>query len=252
MTELKMNEERSVVWKCLKCSAFHNWTWSKCDVFPGEIFMECDSCGAKTKMIMEVDKNGNGLAMPFPEDNELEEKLRRAAEKIMNSKTELEPNQIIKDGDCIYFRGERYQKEKGVVSSVEKQPKTLFDVIRNLGYSCDCSWEIVDAIEEFEKQKIMKNLKTSLKEMVNGDVRPIDDVMKEAKKPQTLYDICADWYKDYDEDHPMDDLVEYIVRNWLPKPIDYKAMGIGKHEWIDGYNAYRKTLIDTLGGESDY
>jgi hypothetical protein len=70
---------------------------------------------------------------------------------------------------------------------LEKQPKSLFlSVIHNLGYSVDCSWEIVDAIEEFETQKekemIKRNLKTSLQEMVNGDVRPIDDVVRETKK----------------------------------------------------------------------
>jgi hypothetical protein len=33
------------------------------------------------------------------------------------------------------------------------KPKTLFDVIRNLGYSFDAVYEIVDAVEEFEKSK---------------------------------------------------------------------------------------------------
>lgn len=73
--------------------------------------------------------------------------------------------------------------------------------------------------------------------------------VEEPQKPNTLYDICVDWYKDYDEDHPIEDLVEYIVRKWLPDPIEYKAMGIGNQNWIDGYNQYRKILIDTLEGE---
>ena len=68
------------------------------------------------------------------------------------------------------------------------KPTTLFDVIRNLGYSVDCSWEIVDAVEEFEKSKekemIKRNLKTSLQELANGDVRPIDDVVRETKNQQ--------------------------------------------------------------------
>jgi hypothetical protein len=68
---------------------------------------------------------------------------------------------------------------------LEKQPLTLFDVIRNLGYSVDMCDEIVDAVEEFEKSKekemIKRNLKTSLQELANGDVRPIDDVVRETK-----------------------------------------------------------------------
>ena len=55
------------------------------------------------------------------------------------------------------------------------KPETLFDVIRNLGYSVDMCDEIVDAVEEFEKSKekemIKRNLKTSLQELANGDVR---------------------------------------------------------------------------------
>jgi hypothetical protein len=50
---------------------------------------------------------------------------------------------------------------------------------------CD---EIVDAVEEFEKSKekemIKRNLKTSLQELANGDVRPIDDVVRETKNQQ--------------------------------------------------------------------
>jgi hypothetical protein len=71
---------------------------------------------------------------------------------------------------------------------LEKQPLTLFDVIRNLGYSVDMCDEIVDAVEEFEKSKekemIKRNLKTSLQELANGDVRPIDDVVRETKNQQ--------------------------------------------------------------------
>jgi hypothetical protein len=89
---------------------------------------------------------------------------------------------------------------------LEKQPKTLFDVIQNLGYSIDCSWEIVDAIEEFETQKekemIKRNLKTSLQEMVNGDVRPIDDVVRETKKQQ------ESWMN-----KPVEELVEMLEKN---------------------------------------
>ena len=37
--------------------------------------------------------------------------------------TEIDPSVILKDGDCIYFRGEKYQK-------VEKpKPTTLYEII---------------------------------------------------------------------------------------------------------------------------
>jgi hypothetical protein len=42
-----------------------------------------------------------------------------------------------------------------------------------------------------------------------------------------------------------------IVKEIIPDPIEYKAMGIGNQSWIDGYNQYRKILIDTIGGNKD-
>ena len=160
------------------------------------------------------------------------------------------------------------------------KPTTLFDVIRNLGYSIDMCYEIVDAVEEFEKSKekemIKRNLKTSLQELVNGDVRPIDDVVRETKnqqikelvresvkwceehreesvedylkpktpeqvadglkeafreavkqgvvsssnKPQTLYDLIAEWWEYLEDTLDMDSSIKDLVNDieeWLPK-----------------------------------
>jgi predicted transcriptional regulator len=98
------------------------------------------------------------------------------------------------------------QKKLDLLEEIEKQPKSLFEFIHNLGYSVDCSWEIVDAVEEFETQKekemIKRNLKTSLQEMVNGDVRPIDDVVRETKKQQ------ESWMN-----KPAEELVEMLEKN---------------------------------------
>jgi hypothetical protein len=134
------------------------------------------------------------------------------------------------------------------------KPTTLFDVIRNLGYSVDCSWEIVDAVEEFEKSKekemIKRNLKTSLQELVNGDVRPIDDVVRETKNQkeswmdksdeelvaileknppdclkfvmgQSLYDLIADWWDEiFMNDNTSGQNIESLIEQielWLPR-----------------------------------
>ena len=37
--------------------------------------------------------------------------------------TEIDPSVILKDGDCIYFRGEKYQKVE------PSKPTTLYDII---------------------------------------------------------------------------------------------------------------------------
>ena len=39
------------------------------------------------------------------------------------------------------------------IQNAYPEPETLLDVIRNLGYSYDCCYEIVDAVEKFEKSK---------------------------------------------------------------------------------------------------
>ena len=44
---------------------------------------------------------------------ELEEKIQRAVDKVMESKkTEIEPQHIIKDGDYIWYKGHKYKREK--------------------------------------------------------------------------------------------------------------------------------------------
>ena len=106
------------------------------------------------------------------------------------------------------------------------KPETLLDVIRNLGYSVDMCYEIVDAVEEFEKSKeleeetkreiIKRNLKTSLQELVNDDVRPIDDVVREIKNQQVkeLVRESVKWCEEHPDENPLD---------WVkPQPTDDK------------------------------
>jgi hypothetical protein len=92
------------------------------------------------------------------------------------------------------------------------KPETLLDVIRNLGYSYDMCYEIVDAVEEFEKSKekemIKRNLKTSLQELVNGDVRPIDDVVRETKNQQ-VKELIRESVK-WCEEHQNESVEDYL------------------------------------------
>jgi hypothetical protein len=119
------------------------------------------------------------------------------------------------------------------------KPKTLFDVIRNLGYSFDAVYEIVDAIEEFEKSKEFQPTSQTNEEVEQG----LKDAMRTAKeegvfdepeyydelvengvsenkqKPKTLYDILYRWwmdifcnpiYRDWDMETSIEDLVDRI------------------------------------------
>ena len=64
-----------------------------------------------------------------------------------------------------------------------------------------------------ENERIERNLKTSLQELSNGDVRPIDDVVKEAKKEQ------ESWMN-----KPINELVEILNKN----PPDCLKFEMGK------------------------
>ena len=109
------------------------------------------------------------------------------------------------------------------------------------GYSCGYGDILTNDKEEKlllkkifqeERERIERNLKTSLQELSNGDVRPIDDVVKEAKKElvekqsKTLTDILYRWWgdaftfhSDWDMETCIEDLVDQ-VEQWLPKQTD--------------------------------
>jgi hypothetical protein len=117
------NEERIVKWKCPECGNYHKWVWSIYDIIGGEITMTCDNpeCGRTSKMYMIVEKGGNATAFVSAFNGNVEEKLRRAAEKVMNFNIQSPPNTIDIDGV-------KYQR-------VEEEPeelKTLYDVLREL------------------------------------------------------------------------------------------------------------------------
>ena len=67
--------------------------------------------------------------------------------------------------------------------------------------------------KQLERERIKRNLKTSLQELSNGDVRPIDDVVKEAKKEQ------ESWMN-----KPINELVETLNKN----PPDCLKFQMGK------------------------
>ena len=105
------NQERFVKWKCPECGNYHKWVWDIYDIFGGKIAMTCDNleCGRTSKMFMVVEKNGNATAL-VADNSQVEEKLRRATEKVMNSQTEIDISKVLMDGDIVTIMGEKYQR----------------------------------------------------------------------------------------------------------------------------------------------
>jgi hypothetical protein len=84
------------------------------------------------------------------------------------------------------------------------KPKTLFDVIRNLGYSFDAVYEIVDAVEEFEKSKEFQPTPQTPEQVEEG----LRDAMRTAKEEGVFDTTKESWMN-----KPVEELVEMLEKN---------------------------------------
>ena len=165
---------------------------------------------------------------------------------------------------------------------LEKQPLTLFDVIRNLGYSVDMCYEIVDAVEEFEKSKepekwdVVRESKKWCEEhpdeSVEDYLRPktpeqVADGLKEAfreavkqgivssvDKPKPMNEVLDRLENKYEND----DVVNRILKKWEENPPDFLRFELSKslealitRWWDDVYDGIhqdwdREVAIDDL------
>jgi len=161
------------------------------------------------------------------------------------------------------------------IKNAYPKPETLLDVIRNLGYSYDMCYEIVDAVEEFQKpkepekeQQIKELVKESVKwceehpnESVEDWVKPqtpeqVADGLKQAfreaikqnivssvDKPKTMTDILYRWWcdvftshSDWDMETSIEDLVDRIEL-FLPKEQSAEgSQNIDTVVAVEGYN----------------
>jgi hypothetical protein len=159
------------------------------------------------------------------------------------------------DNDIVTSIQDEGRTLKVFVNKVK--PKTLFDVIRNLGYSIDACYEIVDAIEEFEKSKEFQPTPQTNEEVEQG----LKDAMRTAKeegvfneqendknfkssldlirewgeknKPLNLKELVWEWWvdiftrnSDLDADASIDILVDMIDKKFIPPSSDRNG-----YEW---------------------
>ena len=167
-----------------------------------------------------------------------------------------------------FQKGYNASKEECKVEE-EPKPETLYDVIRNLGYSVDMCDEIVDAVEEFQKPKeyqptpqtpeqvadgLKEAFRTAIKEGIIPEIKqPTDELIEKlVKKPpeflkfelgKTLTDLIYQWWgdvftthSDWDMETSIEDLVDQI-QLWLPK--EQSAAGsqsLGVEDMVEGFN----------------
>jgi len=155
--DLMNNQERIVKWKCPECGNYHKWVWSIYDIIGGEITMVCDNpeCGRTSKMYMVVEKNGNATAFVSAfngnaDNSQVEEKLRRAAEKVMNSQTEIDISTVLIEGDIATIMGVKYRRIIYPQSFYDK----LWGLLKTkLGDSVECD-EMADRVRDLIRENI--------------------------------------------------------------------------------------------------
>ena len=160
------------------------------------------------------------------------------------------------------------------------KPETLLDVIRNLGYSVDMCYEIVDAVEEFEKSKEPEKwdvvresvkwceehpdenpldyLKPQTPEQVDAGLR---NAMRQAKK-EGVFDKPTKPMNEVldrlENKYENDDVVNRMLKKWEENPPDFLKFELGRslealitRWWDDVYDGIhqdwdREVAIDDL------
>jgi hypothetical protein len=140
------------------------------------------------------------------------------------------------------------EKKLALLEEIEKQPKTLFDVIRNLGYSVDDCYEIVDAVEEFQKPKEYQPTPQTPEQVADGLKEAFREAVKQgvvssSTKTQNLTDLIYDWWSDvftthsdWDMETSIENLVDEISL-WLPTEHDTNS-----YKWNECIRMIREKL----------
>ena len=110
------------------------------------------------------------------------------------------------------------------------------------GYDAAYEEKVVE--EETEREMIKRNLKTSLQELVNGDVRPIDDVVRETKNQQ-IKELVRESVK-WCEEHPDETIramKDYVlsIKGPLATPVGggIRSLNVALRQQLDLYVCLR-------------
>ena len=95
----------------------------------------------KKTLECEIEEYALGIEQKAKEIGKLKDILDRK-EQQLKQMTETDISKVLIEGDTATIMGVKYKRVE------EPKPKKLFDVIRNLGYSVDMCYEIVDAVKE--------------------------------------------------------------------------------------------------------
>ena len=156
--------------------------------------------------------------------------LQKAYHEQMTN--EIDISTVLIEGDQVTIMGVKYKRIEEPKSPAEEAyyavygwyPPTTSSVSNyednrwrdfQNGYNAAYEEKVVE--KETEREMIKRNLKTSLQELVNGDVRPIDDVVRETKNQQ-IKELVRESVK-WCEEHP-DESVEDYLKPQTPEQIE--------------------------------
>ena len=95
----------------------------------------------KKTLECEIEEYALEIEQKAKEIGKLKDILDRKEQQLKQMK-ETDTSKVLIEGDTATINGIKYKRVE------EPKPKKLFDVIRNLGYSVDMCYEIVDAVKE--------------------------------------------------------------------------------------------------------
>ena len=152
------------------------------------------------------------------------------------------------------------------------KPETLLDVIRNLGYSYDMCYEIVDAVEEFEKSKELTKPMNEVLDRLENKYENDDVVNRILKKweenppdflkfelGRSLEALITRWWddvydgihQDWDREVAIDDLIDQI-QLWLPKSQSAAgSQSLGVEDMVEGFNDCLNKIKSKLRNKKD-
>jgi hypothetical protein len=95
----------------------------------------------KKTLECEIEEYALGIEQKAKEIGKLKDILDRKEQQLKQME-ETNTSKVLIEGDTATINGIKYKRVE------EPKPKKLFDVIRNLGYSVDMCYEILDAVKE--------------------------------------------------------------------------------------------------------
>ena len=223
-----MNNDRIVKWKCPECGNYHKWVWDIYDIFGGEIAMTCDNpeCGRTSKMCMVPEKNGNATAL-VADNSQVEEKLRRATEKVMNSQTEIDIStvgqhaKVLIEGDTATIMGVKYKRIE--------EPKTPCEIAFKRVYG----WypPTTSSVSNYEDNR--------WRDFQNGyNASKVSETPQEPEELKTLYQM---FYDEKWSSVGCDDICK-VVEEWMSQYADNVMTG----EYKKGYEYCLTVLEENL------